>query len=270
VNAIRALPLGEGTTPSRASTAHVRQGIVDAAKVTARAPERRVHRAMVLTTETLITDLRRKTRAGPWRPRARRGDGLLVRTVASLAPDRSGPGGAASGGASCPYETPGVDSGDATTAAEGSKHEQGHDPAVRRRPHRDRAAVLYALIIVAFGLLFFVPSRSSRAWWGPLRRGAGAVLGAAGCALLLTVVGALLRRHRWVMTAILCAFDNSWRADRWHQGRGPGGGPYPGVPASCARLPGLWRTGHTRPGQYGGPPVSYGTPAPPAAAGIPG
>ena len=72
------------TTPSRASTADMfKAGIVDAAKVTRSALQNAASiAAMVLTTETLITDIPEKARGRRrrWpRPRRWRRDGLLVR-----------------------------------------------------------------------------------------------------------------------------------------------------------------------------------------------
>ena len=82
VNAVRDLPIGHGYDALKGEYGDMfEKGIVDAAKVTRSALQNAASiAAMVLTTETLITDLPEKaTGRRRRRPRARRGDGLLVR-----------------------------------------------------------------------------------------------------------------------------------------------------------------------------------------------
>ena len=142
------------------------------------------------------------------------------------------------------------------------------------------AAVLYAVIVVVFGLLFFVPITllASLAGGRAADGEAGAVLGVGLVgALLFTVVGAFFYAViGWVMTAIVCALYNLVA------GRVGGirvevdvEGPYPGGPGYGApAYPGYGAPAqYPAPGQYGAPPVSYGAPGsvpPPISYNPPG
>ena len=102
VNAVRALPIGQGYDALKGEYGNMfDKGIVDAAKVTRSALQNAASiAAMVLTTETLITDLPEKEQGrGRRRPRPRRRDGLLVHT---LVHDTTPPEASASGGLSMP------------------------------------------------------------------------------------------------------------------------------------------------------------------------
>jgi len=123
------------------------------------------------------------------------------------------------------------------------------------------AAVLYAVVALVFALLFFLPLTLIAGMTG-VRTGAGdagAVFGAGLVGVLLfAVFGALFYAVvGWIMTAIVCVLYNfvagrvgGIRVEVQVEGPYPGGPGY-GVPAY---------PGYGVPGQYGAPPVSYGTP----------
>ena len=96
VNAVRGLPIGEGYDALKGEYGNLfDRGIVDAAKVTRSALQNAASiAAMVLTTETLITDLPAKEQAGAGGGHDHGGGhGLLVRSTRDTAPGPSASGG---------------------------------------------------------------------------------------------------------------------------------------------------------------------------------